>query len=76
VLLPQQRHPGVEVGALRSAPWGYLGGMSDDTPSTHDDDERPGEHGAAAEAGIVDQQDALLAEMEAQEEDHEGPPPR
>ena len=35
-----------------------------------DDSGRPGERGAAAEAGIVDQQDAALAEMAA--DDHEG----
>jgi len=39
--------------------------MSDDTTSEQGND-RPGERGAAADAGIVDQQDALLAEMEAE----------
>ena len=33
------------------------------------DEQRPGERGAAAEAGIVDQQDAVLNEMKAHEGD-------
>jgi hypothetical protein len=42
--------------------------MSDDT-TNEPAGERRGEHGAAARAGIVDQQDALLAEMEEIEQE-------
>jgi len=43
--------------------------MPDGPTDSHDD--RPGERGAAAEAGIVDQQDALLHEMEEEESDQD-----
>lgn len=35
---------------------------------TETQDERPGEQGPAAEAGIVDQQDAVLHEMQDDDE--------
>jgi hypothetical protein len=39
--------------------------MTDQWKAPKDDEEQHvGEHGAAAAAGIVDQQDALLSEME------------
>jgi len=42
--------------------------MSDDM-APQQREEQPGQHGAAARAGIVDQQDALLAEVEAQRDE-------